>query len=111
MLILLAAAHGVWLCLLTRIHPFPQEPPPGSAGRAAGVAAVARAAKAAALAAAAGIKSAADVARVYNLESERAQSEAGLLVPPVMPPPLPSGDHTHLNIMNIHKYLEYSRRF
>ena len=94
-----------------KIQKNPKKIPDFSAGRAAGATAVARAAKAAALAATAGIQSAAAVARIYNKESERAQSEAALLVPPVMPPPLPSGDHTHLNIMNIHKYLEYSRRF
>ena len=88
-LILHARSHGLWLCLFTRMPPFPQEPPPGSAGRTAGAAAVARAAKAAALAAAAGVQRATVVAHVYNLESERAQSEAGVLVPPVLPPPIP----------------------
>ena len=78
--------------------PFPQEPAPGSPRRAAGAAAVARAAKAAALAAAAGVQAATVVAQVYNLESERAQSEAGVLVLPVLPPPLPQvtpPTHTH----------------
>ena len=80
--------------------PFPQDPAPGSAGRAAGDAAVARAAKAAAQAAAASVQAAIVVAQVYNLESEWAQSEAGVLVPPVLPPPLPQvtpppPPHTH----------------
>ena len=86
-------AHSSWsfpfLCLLTRMSPLPQEPAPGSPRRAAGAAAVARAAKAAFEAAAAGVQAANVVAHIYNKEAERAQSEVGVMVPPVLPPPLP----------------------
>ena len=87
--------------------PFPQEPAPGSPRRAAGAAAVARAAKAAAEAAAAGVQAATVVAHIYNLESERAQSEAGVLVPPVLPPPLPqvTPPHTHTHTLLTHMRL------
>ena len=96
-------AHSSWsfpfLCLFTRMPPFPQAPAPGSPRRAAGAAAVARAAIAAAKAAAAGVQAATVVANIYNVESQRAQSEDGVLVPPELPPPLPQATppptHTH----------------
>ena len=90
--------------------PLPQEPAPGSPRRAAGAAAVARAAKAACEAAAAGVQAANVVAHIYNKEAERAQSEVGVLVPPVLPPPLPEittpppppHTHTHPAYSNAH---------